>query len=181
LIDSQSVKGADTVGRESRVYEASKKVNGRKRFIVSDTLGLLLTVVVLTAGVQGRDGANPSCSTPGCAPESGSSRYGSTRRRSVTVSKLWRTANGENPAETGGRVRLTDLRQAGRNRRRPGARTTNAVTRVRVRSEGIDMRAKWVSGALAPATTVLQRQEASSRRKGGKKDTRLRANVAIGN
>ena len=59
LIDSQSVKGADTVGRDTRGYDAGKKVNGRKRFIVTDTLGLLLTVVVLTAGVQDRDGAKP--------------------------------------------------------------------------------------------------------------------------
>ena len=57
LIDSQSVKGADTVGRDTRGYDAGKKINGRKRFIVTDTLGLLLTVVVLTAGVQDRDGA----------------------------------------------------------------------------------------------------------------------------
>jgi transposase len=59
LIDSQSVKGADTVGRDSRGYDAGKKVNGRKRCIVTDTLGLLLTVVVLTAGVQDRDDAKP--------------------------------------------------------------------------------------------------------------------------
>jgi transposase len=59
LIDSQSVKGADTVGRESRGYDAGKKINGRKQFIVTDTLSLLLTVVVLTAGVQDRDGAKP--------------------------------------------------------------------------------------------------------------------------
>ena len=59
LIDSQSVKGADTVGRESRGYDAGKKVNGRKRFIVTDTLGLLLTVVVVTASMQDRDGAKP--------------------------------------------------------------------------------------------------------------------------
>jgi transposase len=59
LIDSQTVKGADTVGRESRGYDAGKKINGRKRFIVTDTLGLLLVVVVLTAGVQDRDGAKP--------------------------------------------------------------------------------------------------------------------------
>src|SRR5690349_11526125 len=57
LIDSQSVKGADTVGRETRGYDAGKKVNGRKRFIVTDTLGLLLVVVVLAASVQDRDGA----------------------------------------------------------------------------------------------------------------------------
>jgi transposase len=60
LIDSQTVKGADTVGRDSRGYDAGKKVNGRKRVIVTDTLGLLLTVVVLTAGVQDRDGAKPA-------------------------------------------------------------------------------------------------------------------------
>jgi transposase len=60
LIDSQSVKGADTVGRESRGYDAGKKVNGRKRFIVTDSLGLLLTVVVVTASVQDRDGAKPA-------------------------------------------------------------------------------------------------------------------------
>src|SRR3954451_24242233 len=57
LIDSQSVKGADTVGRETRGYDAGKKINGRKRFIVTDTLGLLLCVVVLSAGLQDRDGA----------------------------------------------------------------------------------------------------------------------------
>ena len=57
LIDSQSVKGADTVGRDTRGYDAGKKINGRKRFIVTDTLGLLLVVVVLSASVQDRDGA----------------------------------------------------------------------------------------------------------------------------
>jgi transposase len=72
LIDSQSVKGADTVGRDTRGYDAGKKINGRKRFIVTDTLGLLLVVVVLTASVQDRDGANRSCSTPTCAPGCGS-------------------------------------------------------------------------------------------------------------
>jgi hypothetical protein len=29
LIDSQNVKGADTVGRDSRGYDAGKEVNGR--------------------------------------------------------------------------------------------------------------------------------------------------------
>ena len=57
LIDSQSVKGADTVGRETRGYDAGKKINGRKRFIVTDTLGLLLIVMVCTASRQDRDGA----------------------------------------------------------------------------------------------------------------------------
>ncbi|ANY05388.1 IS5 family transposase [Pseudonocardia sp. HH130630-07] len=57
IIDSQSVRGADTVGRDTRGYDAGKKVNGRKRFIVTDTLGLLLTTMVCSASVQDRDGA----------------------------------------------------------------------------------------------------------------------------
>ncbi len=57
LMDSQSVKGADTVGADTRGYDAGKKTNGRKRFIVTDTLGLLLVVLVLPASVQDRDGA----------------------------------------------------------------------------------------------------------------------------
>lgn len=73
LIDSQSVEGADTVGRDSRGYDAGKKVNGRKRFIVTDTLGLLLAVVVLSAAVQDRDGAKPARFRPICAAGCGSS------------------------------------------------------------------------------------------------------------
>jgi transposase len=49
LVDSQTVRGADTVGADSRGYDAGKKINGRERFIVTDTLGLLITVVVCAA------------------------------------------------------------------------------------------------------------------------------------
>jgi putative transposase len=38
-------------------YDAGKKVKGRKRHILVDTLGLLLNVVVLPADIQDRDGA----------------------------------------------------------------------------------------------------------------------------
>lgn len=31
LMDSQSIKGADTVGADTRGYDAGKKINGRKR------------------------------------------------------------------------------------------------------------------------------------------------------
>jgi len=54
-IDSQSVPA--TEGGERRGYDANKKVKGRKRHIVVDTLGLLLVVVVHCAGIQDRDGA----------------------------------------------------------------------------------------------------------------------------
>jgi transposase len=56
-IDSQSVKAADTVGAASRGFDAGKKINGRKRHIAVDTLGLLLTVIVTAASVQDREGA----------------------------------------------------------------------------------------------------------------------------
>jgi transposase len=56
VLDSQTVDGADTVGKGSRVYDAGKKVNGRKRFIVTDTAGMLITVAVLAASWQDRDG-----------------------------------------------------------------------------------------------------------------------------
>ncbi|MFF8366838.1 IS5 family transposase [Rhodococcus erythropolis] len=60
LIDSQSIRTADTVPSMTRGFDAGKKVKGRKRFIVTDTLGLLLTVHVVTASVQDRDGAKRS-------------------------------------------------------------------------------------------------------------------------
>lgn len=56
IIDSQSVRAAETVARDQRGYDAGKKVNGRKRHIAVDVLGLLLAVLVTPAGVQDRDG-----------------------------------------------------------------------------------------------------------------------------
>lgn len=56
IVDSQSVKGADTVSGATRGYDAGKKINGRKRHIITDTMGLLLVVMVTAASVQDRDG-----------------------------------------------------------------------------------------------------------------------------
>jgi putative transposase len=49
-IDSQSVQTAQ--GGEQRGYDGGQKVQGRKRHIVVDSLGLLLTVVVTAANVD---------------------------------------------------------------------------------------------------------------------------------
>ena len=38
-------------------YDAGKKINGHKRHIPADTLGLLLAVVETVASMQDRDGA----------------------------------------------------------------------------------------------------------------------------
>src|SRR5258708_19389544 len=57
VIDSQSVKAAEQVARASRGFDAGKKINGRKRHIAVDVMGLLLGIVVTAPSVQDRDGA----------------------------------------------------------------------------------------------------------------------------
>jgi putative transposase len=54
-IDSQSVKTNEQGGIDG--YDAGKKITGRKRHILVDTMGLVLAVVVHSAGIQDRDGA----------------------------------------------------------------------------------------------------------------------------
>jgi len=55
IIDSQSVKTTETRG--VRGYDAGKKIKGRKRHILVDTMGFLLMVIVHAADIQDRDGA----------------------------------------------------------------------------------------------------------------------------
>lgn len=55
IIDSQSAKTTEQGG--CRGYDAGKKVNGRKRHILVDSMGLLLEIKVHSADIQDRDGA----------------------------------------------------------------------------------------------------------------------------
>jgi putative transposase len=55
IIDTQSVKTTEQGGPRGK--DAHKKVNGRKRHLVVDTLGLIVAAVVHSAGIQDRDGA----------------------------------------------------------------------------------------------------------------------------
>ena len=56
IIDSQSVKTTEVGGRE-RGYDKAKKVNGRKRHLLVDTLGLVMGARVHAASTGERDGA----------------------------------------------------------------------------------------------------------------------------
>src|SRR2546428_7599641 len=50
-IDSQSVKTTEMGGPE-RGYDGGKKIKGRKRHLLVDTLGLLLAVLITSAGLD---------------------------------------------------------------------------------------------------------------------------------
>ncbi len=58
IIDSQSVKSAEKRGAciDPHGYDAGKKIKGKKRHILVDTLGLLLHAIVHPADIQDRDG-----------------------------------------------------------------------------------------------------------------------------
>ena len=57
IIDAQSTRS--TAQRGDTGYDAGKKVKGRKRHLVVDTMGLLLAVTITAASVQDRDAAAP--------------------------------------------------------------------------------------------------------------------------
>jgi transposase len=57
IMDSQSVKAADTAGANTRGFDNGKKINGRKRHIAVDTEGFLLAAVVTAANIGDRVGA----------------------------------------------------------------------------------------------------------------------------
>ncbi|MBK8567677.1 MAG: transposase [Saprospiraceae bacterium] len=54
ILDSQSVKTASMTKKKG--IDANKKVSGRKRFITTDTLGLLIAVVLTSANTGEREG-----------------------------------------------------------------------------------------------------------------------------
>ena len=59
VVDSQSVKTTEAGGW--RGYDAGKKINGRKRHLVTDTLGLPLNLAIHPANIQDRDGLTLAC------------------------------------------------------------------------------------------------------------------------
>lgn len=57
VLDAQSTRHSPQGGPSG--FDAGKKVKGRKRHVLVDTLGLVLAVSVTAASVQDRDGAHP--------------------------------------------------------------------------------------------------------------------------
>ncbi len=56
IIDARVVKTSSNVPEASQGYDAGKRVKGRKQHIATDTLGLLLAVVITAASVQDTNG-----------------------------------------------------------------------------------------------------------------------------
>ncbi|GAC1545936.1 MAG: hypothetical protein NVS2B4_22890 [Ramlibacter sp.] len=73
VLDSQSTRSSPQGGEAG--FDAGKKVSGRKRHIVVDTLGVILAVSITAASVQDRDGA-PAAIAQACASH-------------PTLQKLW--------------------------------------------------------------------------------------------
>ena len=95
IIDSQSAKARSKGGStlDPQGFDAGKKVTGRKRHILVDTLGLLLNVVVHPADVQDRDGAPLSSigARAACSPSSSASSPMPAIREPKTATAIAKT------------------------------------------------------------------------------------------
>ncbi|MGW6145357.1 IS5 family transposase [Streptomyces sp. NPDC055140] len=56
VVDAQSVKTSANVAETSQGIDAGKKIKGRKRHLITDTLGLVLAVIVTAASVHDSTG-----------------------------------------------------------------------------------------------------------------------------
>ncbi|BBC29640.1 Transposase [Streptomyces graminofaciens] len=56
VVDAQSVKTSANVAKTSQGIDAGKKIKGRKRHLITDTLGLVLAVLVTAANVHDTTG-----------------------------------------------------------------------------------------------------------------------------
>ncbi|MEV6183534.1 transposase [Streptomyces sp. NPDC052015] len=91
MVDSQSVKADATVTHPSRGFDAGKKINGRRRHLLTDTLGLVLDVLITprprpTGTPLARcypQGRNASGALPASGPTEATPATSSTGRHSI--------------------------------------------------------------------------------------------------
>ena len=58
IVDSQSLRSADTVGRATPGYDAGKKILGCHRDTVVDTIGIFMVIMATAASTRDRDGGS---------------------------------------------------------------------------------------------------------------------------
>lgn len=75
IVDARSVRAASTVSKQTKGYDAGKKISGRKTFGIVDTLGLLMAVTVVAASASDNAG--------------GITVADLARQRSSRFAKLW--------------------------------------------------------------------------------------------
>lgn len=75
VIDARSVRASSTVSKETKGFDAGKKINGRKVFGIVDTIGALMAVIVVAASVSDNVG--------------GMEVIELAKERSSRLSKLW--------------------------------------------------------------------------------------------
>src|ERR1017187_6249604 len=90
ILDAQSIRTSGNVPESSQGIDAGKKIKGRKRHIATDTLGLLLVLLVTAASVQDTTGGRDVVSEldarhPGVA--SGGAGWG--RGRPAPATRAW--------------------------------------------------------------------------------------------
>ncbi len=84
-LDSQSVRTTEMAATTTRGYDSHKRVVGRKRHLLTDTLGLLLRVVITAANVQDKAGALVALKSLG---------GGGKKLRRIWADGAYRTAQG---------------------------------------------------------------------------------------
>ena len=113
VIDSQSAKTTESGGPCG--FDPAKRVKGRKRHMVTDTMGLLLALLVHPANIQDNHGAVPLLTALGeSSPSCGIS--------SPTVSTAVQSSSTRSRDQAGGRLRSsTDRRVSAHSRPSPNA------------------------------------------------------------
>jgi len=87
ILDSQSVKTAN--GGEERGIDGNKKINGRKRHVVTDSVGHLLAVKVTAANVSDQEGGRQVLTALSKPPAAGGRReQGEDGQRQYRMAKI---------------------------------------------------------------------------------------------